>query len=146
MAGLTFDQLALKIEGVKDLLDQPARKFLKSDTITTVLNRSYNLVNFQITITANPPTTGNQIMVVDAVYAISAWMCFGIFGQSISNTLQLQDISAYEANLQHYKDMAIMAAGFIGVSIDTSSETGSTPPLDDPLPVFTSGGSLIDQD
>ncbi len=146
MAGLTFEDLELKIDGVKDNLDQPVQKYLKNDTITQMLNRAYNLINYQITITANPPTEGNQILVVDACYAIASWMCFGIYGQSISNTLQLQDISAYEANIKHYRDMANMAASFIGVSLDTTDEAGSSPPLDDPISVITSGGSLLDTD
>ncbi len=146
MAGLTFDQLELKNDTVKDLLDQPAQKYLKADTITVVLRRSFNLIDYQITITANPPVTGNQLLVVDAIYAIAAWMCFGIFGQSISSTLQLQDISAYEANIKHYRDMANMAASFIGVSLDTTNDAGSSPPLDDAFAVITSGGSLLDQD
>ena len=148
MAGLTFAQLDVKIDGVKDNLDEPVKKFLKSDTITQMLNRAYNLINYQITITANPPETGNQILVVDAIYAIASWMCFGIYGQSVSSTLQLQDISAYEVNLKHYKDMALMAAGFIGVSIEINDDGGSGTdvPLSDGIPVWTSSGSLLDQE
>jgi len=145
MSGLSLDTLEIKNASVESLLDEPARKYLKPDTITANILRSYNLVFTQIEITANPPITGNQIIVSDAIRAIAAWFCFGTYGQSISSVLQLQDIAAFEANLKFYKDIALMYGGKIGVSIDTSGK-GIEPTLNDTIPVINSGNSLLDTD
>ncbi len=140
MSGLTLETLDIKNATVESLLDEPAKKFLKPDTITAMILRSYNLVFTQIEI-----TVGNQILVSDGIRAIAAWFCFGTYGQSISNVLQLQDIAAFEANLQFYKDIALMYGGKIGVTLDVSGNAAD-PTLNDPIPVINSGNSLLDTD
>ena len=137
MSGLTLAQLELKESKVKELLDQPAQKFLKIETITAVITRAYNMIFHQIDITSD-----NKTVVVDAIYAIAAWHCFGAFGGSISQSLQLQDIGAFRVNLEHYKELAQSAAALINVDImDKAEET-----LSDAIPVLESGGSFIDID
>jgi len=135
MSGLTFGDLALSEDRVKELLDDPAVKFLKLTTITAMMKRSYNLINFQIDI-----NVGNQDLVKDAIYAMSAWYSFGAYGQSISSALQLQDIGAFRANLEHYKEVAEQFAGLIGVDLNKETE----PVYDDPIPIIDSGNSFID--
>lgn len=136
MSGLTFDQLKLKEAKVKELLDEPAVKFLKDTTVLALLSRSYDIAFFQIDITVT-----NQIMVTNAIYAIAAWHGFGTYGQSISTTLQLQDIGAYKANLAHYKEIAQQLAILVG--IDLAKDI--TPVDDDPIAVMGVGGSLLDK-
>ena len=145
MSGLTFDQLELKEEDVKNLLDEPAQKFLKNVTIQALLKRNYNTVFSQIDITANPPATGNQLLVKDCINAVTAWHAFGTYGNSISQTLQLQDIEAYKANLEHYREIALSCSAAIGVRI-LFEEEDAKPPLSDPVPFVKYGGSLIDVD
>lgn len=142
MSGLTFEALALVESEVKTLLDEPARKFLQDATVLAILKRVYNLVFDQIDITVNPPATGNQIIVKDAIYAISAWESFGVYGQSISTNIQLQDISAYRANLDHLEGIAKRYAVRIGINLNPDEAT----PMDDPIPVIKTGGSFIDID
>ena len=138
MAGLSFTDLELKEEGVKLLLDQPAQKFLKTDTIQALLKRNYNTVFSQITIDSD-----NQDLVVDCIYAVSAWHAFGAYGNSISQTLQLQDIEAYKVNLDHYKEVAISCAALIGVVVLMTGDDAK-PPLSDQIPFVKYGGSMID--
>ena len=137
MSGLTLAQLELKESKVKELLDQPAQKFLKIETITAVITRAYNMIFHQIDITSD-----NKTVVVDAIYAIAAWHCFGAFGGSISQSLQLQDIGAFRVNLEHYKELAQSAAALINVDIMEKAEET----LSDAIPVLESGGSFIDID
>lgn len=137
MSGLTLAQLELKESKVKELLDQPAQKFLKIETITAVITRAYNMIFHQIDI-----TNDNKTVVVDAIYAIAAWHCFGAFGGSISQSLQLQDIGAFRVNLEHYKELAQSAAALINVDIMEKAEET----LSDAIPVLESGGSFIDID
>lgn len=137
MSGLTYVQLDPKLSVVENILDEPAKKFLKNDTIVEMMKRSYNLIFDQIDINAN-----NQVIVLDAIYAISAWMCFGTFGQSISNQLQLQDIGAFRENLRHYKEVALQYAARIGVNLEAELQQ----PLSDSLPYINTGGSLLDRD
>ena len=138
MSGLALSALTgVKESEVKKLLDQPAQKFLKIETITAVIRRAYNMIFYQINI-----DTVNQTVVVDAIHAIAAWHCFGAYGNSISQALQLQDIGAFRANLEHYKELAQSAAALINVSIMTEAEQT----LNDPLPILETGGSFIDID
>ena len=137
MSGLTLTQMQLKESEVKKLLDQPAQKFLKIETITAVIVRAYNMIFYQIDI-----TTTNQAIVTDAIYAIASWHCFGAYGNSISSSLQLQDIGAFRANLEHYKEVAQSAAALINVDImEKAKQT-----LSDSLPTIETGGSFIDID
>ena len=135
MSGLTLLQMDLKEADVKVLLDEPAQKFLKTDTVKAHSTRAYNMIFYQIDI-----NVANQIVVKDAIYAISAWHCFGAYGNSISQTLQLQDVDAYRANLEHYKELATSAAALINVDIMEEAEQT----LSDALPILKSGGSMID--
>jgi len=137
MSGLSLSQLSLKESEVKKLLDQPAQKFLKVETITSLIVRAYNMIFYQIDI-----NTDNQTVVVDAIYAIAAWHCFGAFGGSISQSLQLQDIGAFRVNLEHYKELAQSAAALINVDIMEKAEQT----LSDSIPVLETGGSFIDID
>lgn len=137
MVDLTFEDLGLQESQVKDLLDEPAKKYLKTATIQALQNKAYNFVAYQIDIVA-----GIQLQVKDAINSLAAWWAFGIYGQSISNSLQLQDIGAYRANLDYYKEIAKLSAAIIGVDIERSSK----PVLDDALPVIGSGRSMIDVD
>lgn len=137
MAGLTLTQMALKESEVEKLLDEPAKKFLKTPTITAMITRAYNLIFNQITI-----DTVNQAIVTDAIYAIAAWHSFGTYGNSISAALSLQDIGAYRANLEHYKEVAMLFTSQINV--DLSRDVAQT--LSDELPIIKYGGSLIDID
>ncbi len=137
MSGLTLIQLDLKEEKLKDLLDEPAQKFLKADTILTMITRSYDLINFQIDI-----NSGNQIAVSNAIYAIAAWMCFGTYGQSISNSLQLQDLGSYRINLEHYKEIAEQFSVLIGINLSQTTEQV----VSDPIAVIDTGRSLLDED
>lgn len=137
MSGLTLSQMELKESKVKELLDQPAQKFLKIETITAVIVRAYNMIFYQIDI-----NTANKIVVVDAIYAIAAWHCFGAYGNSISATLKLQDIGAFRANLEYYKELAKSAAALINVDIMTEAKET----LSDPLSILETGGSFIDID
>ena len=136
MSGLTQSQLDLKEDVVKNLLDEPVQKYLKTATINEMMTRSYNLIFHQIDINA-----GNQIAVKDAIYAISAWYCFGTYGQSVSNSLQLQDVGAFRANLMHYKEVAQQFASLIGINLDKSN----IPPVDDPIAVIDTGRSLLNE-
>lgn len=138
MVNLTIEQLGLSATEVKKLLDEPVKKFLKEETIIALYTRAYNIVGHQIIIDIT-----NQIMVIDCIYAITAWHSFGSYGQSISNHLQLQDIEAYEANLRHYKEIAINSAAYIGVKLELNYED-TKPPLSDPLPIIQYGGSMLD--
>lgn len=140
MSGLTLTQLELKEEDVKALLDEPAQKFLKAKTIQVLYTRAYNTVFAQIDINAD-----NQTQVKDCIYAITAWHAFGTYGNSISMTLQLQDIEAYKANLDYYREIAISCAALIGVVILLKQDEAK-PPLSDPIPILKYGGSLIDVD
>lgn len=137
MSGLALIALDVKEADVKKLLDQPAQKFLKIETIIAVILRAYNMIFYQIDIDAT-----NKIVVEDAIRAIAAWHCFGAYGNSISATLQLQDIGAFRANLEHYKELAQSAAALVNVDIMTEAEQT----LSDALPVIKTGGSLIDID
>lgn len=136
MSGLTLSDLDLKEIEVKKLLDEPAVRYLKDDTIKAMTSRAYDLIFYQIDINA-----ANQIIVVDAIYAISAWWAFGAYGQSISGALQLQDIGAFKANLEHFKVVAQQFASLIG--IDLSME--SNPTVDDPIPTIATGNSLLNE-
>ena len=140
MVNLTIEQLELKASEVKKLLDQPAQKFLKTDTLIALYTRAYNSISYQIVI-----DTDNQTVVTDAIHAITAWQAFGAYGNSISQTLQLQDIQAYEANLRHYKDVASTAAALIGIDLLKLGDN-AIPPLSDPVPFISSGGSFLDED
>lgn len=135
MADLTFDDLELKEEQVKLLLDEPAQKFLKSQTIQALQRRAYNLVAFQIEI-----VSGNQVNVIDAINAIAACWSFGAYGNSISNSLQMQDIDAYRANLEHYCDTSKMLAAQVGVNLDPEV----TATMSDPIPYINTGRSDLD--
>lgn len=137
MSGLALDALDVKEADVKKLLDQPAQKFLKPETIIAVILRAYNMIFYQIDI-----DTTNKIVVEDAIRAIAAWHCFGAYGNSISSSLQLQDIGAFRANLEHYKELAQSSAALINVDIMTKAEQT----LSDGLPIIKTGGSLIDID
>ena len=137
MSGLSLNDLELKENEVKKLLDEPAERYLKADTIVAMTTRAYDLIFYQIDINA-----ANKTIVIDTIYAISAWWSFGAYGQSISGTLQLQDIGAFRANLEHYKVVAQQFASLIG--IDLSME--SNPTVDDPIPIIETGGSLLNEE
>lgn len=136
MSGLTYEQLNPKEDNVKALLDEPAQKYLKSTTIVEMMKRSYNYIFAQIDI-----NVGNQLNVLDAIYAMSAWMAFGAYVNSISAELQLQDPAAIRAVLNHYKEVAAQFAGIVGVNIEKEFKTV----IDDPLPYINYGGSLLDK-
>ena len=51
--------------------------------------------------------------------AIAAWQAFGTYAASISETIQLQDIGAYRANLEHYKEIAMQYTALLGIDIFT---------------------------
>ncbi len=136
MSGLTLVALALKEIKVKELLDEPAVRYLKDDTIITIMGQAYDLIFYQIDINA-----ANQIIVVDTIYNITAWRAFGTYGQSISGALALQDIGAFKANLEHYKIVAQQYASLIGIDL----EDDSTPPVDDPIPIIETGNSLLNE-
>ena len=138
MVNLTIEQLELKASEVKKLLDQPAQKFLKTETIIALYTRAYNSVTYQITIDSN-----NKDIVKDAIHAITAWQAFGAYGNSISQSLQLQDIEAYEANLRHYKEVAVSACALIGIDL-LKSGTNQDSPLSDSFAFVSSGGSMLD--
>ena len=137
MSGLTLLVLDIKEETIKNLLDEPAQKFLKSDTILAMITRSYDLIFEQIDINVT-----NQIPVTNAIRALSAWMCFGTYGQSISNSLQLQDLGSYRINLEHYKELADLYTSRIGVNLDQTTD----PTLNDSIAIIDTGRSLLDED
>lgn len=136
MSGLSQDALDLKEIKVKELLDQPAVKYLKDDTIITLMGQAYDFIFYQIDINA-----ANKIVVVDTIYNITAWWSFGAYGQSISGALVLQDIGAFRANLEHYKEVAQMFASLISIDLSDTS----TPTVDDPVPVIATGNSLLNE-
>lgn len=138
MPNLTIEQLDLKASDIKQLLDEPVQKYLKTETIIALYTRAYNTIGYQITIDA-----ANQTVVKDAIYAISAWHAFGSYGNSISSALKLQDVEAYEANLRHYKEIAMAAAALIGVDL-LKEGNKSDPPLSDSLPIIATGASMLD--
>lgn len=137
MADITLETLDIKDSEIKELLDDPVQKFLKDATIRAMINRDYNLIAYQIEITAD-----NAENVKDAIRAMAVYECFVSYGQSISNTLQLQDISAYRANVENLKTIADRYAALIG--IDMNMET--TQPLGDPIAIIRVGGSINDVD
>ncbi len=136
MSGLTLNDLDLKEIKVKELLDEPAVKYLKDDTIITIMGQAYDLIFYQIDINA-----ANKIIVIDTIYNITAWRAFGAYGQSISGALVLQDIGAFKANLEHYKNVAQQYASLIGIDLDDDS----TPVVDDPIPIIATGNSLLNE-
>ena len=140
MVNLTLIQLDPQVSEVKKLLDEPAQKFLKTDTIVALYTRAYNVFNHKITIDAD-----NQIVVLDAIYAVTAWHAFGAYGNSIRRYLELRDIGPYEINLEHYKEIAVSAAALVGVDITLDGATDSVP-LSDALPYINSGRSMLDVD
>ncbi len=136
MSGLAKSALALKEIKVKELLDEPAVRYLKDNTIITLMGQAYDLIFHQIDINA-----ANQIIVVDTIYNITAWRAFGAYGQSISGALALQDIGAFRANLEHYKDVAQQYASLIGIDLSDTS----TPTVDDQIPILQTGNSLLNE-
>lgn len=141
MVNLTFEELDLTVAKVKLFLDIRSAEFLQDETIVAVLQRSYNYVSGKITINEE-----NQVIVIDAIQAISTWQCYGIFGQSISNVLQIQDIDAYKTNLEYYKSVAAEAATNIGITLigDSSASGESTTDEPEETTVFKLiGGSLL---
>lgn len=132
MTGLTYDDLNFREEDTKQLLDIPAQEFLTNEIVLIVTRKIYNLVFDQIDINED-----NKIIVKDAIEAISAWQCFGIYGQSVSSKLQLQDISAFKTNSENYKEMAQLYAARIQINLNPKAES----PLDDSLPYIEVGGS-----
>ena len=137
MSGLTQDDLDLREIKVKELLDEPAIRYLKDSTILTIMAQAYDLIFYQIDINA-----ANKIIVIDTIYNITAWRAFGAYGQSISGALALQDIGAFRANLEHYKIVAQQYASLIGIDL----EDDSTPVVDDPIPVINTGNSLLNEE
>ena len=140
MSGLTLLELDLTEAEVKKLLDQPAQKFLKTETIVSLNKRAFNIIDYQIDINEE-----NRKIVVDCIYAITAWQAFGAYGNSISQTLQLQDIEAYKTNLDHYRDIAYNYAALIGIDLNRKKQDAKAP-LSDSIPLVLYGGSLIDVD
>jgi len=140
MVNLTLIQLDPQVSEVKKLLDEPAQKFLKTDTIIALYTRAYNVFNHKITIDVD-----NQVVVLDAIYAVTAWHAFGAYGNSIRRYLELRDIGPYEINLEHYKEIAVSAAALVGVDITLDGATDSVP-LSDALPYINSGRSMLDVD
>ena len=140
MVNLTLLQLDPQVSEVKKLLDEPAQKFLKTDTIVALYTRAYNVFNHKITIDVD-----NQVVVLDAIYAVTAWHAFGAYGNSIRRYLELRDIGPYEINLEHYKEIAVSAAALVGVDITLDGSTDSAP-LSDALPYINSGRSMLDVD
>lgn len=140
MVNLTLLQLDPQVSEVKKLLDEPAQKFLKTDTIVALYTRAYNVFNHKITIDVD-----NQVVVLDAIYAVTAWHAFGAYGNSIRRYLELRDIGPYEINLEHYKEIAVSAAALVGVDITLDGATDSVP-LSDALPYINSGRSMLDVD
>jgi len=140
MVNLTLIQLDPQVSEVKKLLDEPAQKFLKTDTIVALYTRAYNVFNHKITIDVD-----NQVVVLDAIYAVTAWHAFGAYGNSIRRYLELRDIGPYEINLEHYKEIAVSAAALVGVDITLDGATDSVP-LSDALPYINSGRSMLDVD
>ena len=136
MSGLTKEDLKLKEIKVKELLDEPAVKYLKDNTIITLMGQAYDLIFHQIDINA-----ANQIIVVDTIYNITAWWAFGAYGQSISGALALQDIGAFRTNLEHYKEVAQIFASLIGIDLSDTSR----PTVDDPIPTINTGNSLLNE-
>jgi hypothetical protein len=112
MSGLTFEELNLISEGVKDLLDNPSSKFLKENTIITSLHRSYNYVNSQLEITVD-----NTDLVKDLIYSYSAWQCFGAYPVTVSESLTLEDISSYQTKLKYYERLADQSASLLNVDL-----------------------------
>ena len=140
MVNLTLLELDPQVSEVKKLLDEPAQKFLKTDTIVALYTRAYNVFNHKITIDVD-----NQVVVLDAIYAVTAWHAFGAYGNSIRRYLELRDIGPYEINLEHYKEIAVSAAALVGVDITLDGATDSVP-LSDALPYINSGRSMLDVD
>ena len=137
MAEIRLDEFTLLTNDVKKLLDEPVQKYLIDTTIAAMQKRAYNIVSSQIIITSE-----NTDIVIDCINAIAAWHSFGSYGQSISNVLQLQDLDAYRANLEHYKEIAIGCANLIGIDLEAKAK----PVGSDTIPILKVGRSELDVD
>lgn len=137
MADLTFASLELSETNVKPLLDEASEKFLKTDTINLALQKGYDLVAYYIDITET-----NKVNVKNAIIDIAVWRCFVIYGQSVSQHLQFDDLEAYRVNVENYKEFAKQSCALLNIDLDRKPAEI----LSDPIPYVNHGGSLIDVD
>lgn len=134
MTNLSFRELKIERVDLENLLDDPVKEFLKSDTIDSILKRVYNFVSNQIVIDEM-----NKLNVIDAIYAIASWECNIIYGNSISKSIRLDDIGAYTTNINHLRMLAEKYAALIGVDLDRKTENT----YNSPLPTCTYGNSMV---
>jgi len=133
MSGLTEEQLELNNQEVKNRLDQPAIKFLEEQTITSLRHVSFVFIDSQLVI-----IEGNKELVKIAIYDICAWRAFGAYGESISQTIQMQNTFTFQSKLKFYETVAKSSCALLGIELNKEI-------IDDNLeiPVAGMGGSDI---